>query len=137
MKDAPDYVPALRIPQNCPNWPRSWDTVRNDDDLNEGYEQDADSPAIDVLTQLRDASMTEGGIQPEDLQRLEALTLRMPVSISYSVCTTKKLFQFVEAVSRLSTQRRKAVVGFFLMRCNAPLNNIALVLILERSMRSS
>ncbi|KIP08191.1 hypothetical protein PHLGIDRAFT_69663 [Phlebiopsis gigantea 11061_1 CR5-6] len=123
MKETPKYVPAARIPSDRNSWPLSWNAVRYDPDISIAYEQDAASPVIDILTQLRDASKAEGGIKEDDLRPLSDLMLRKFTSFPWSRLLTE-LLQSVVVPSRLSTQCLMEVPDFSLLLCNTWFNSI-------------
>ena len=75
-KDKSDYTPAARFSEGC-RW-SSWKGVR--DEMNPWlFEGDADSAVFEILKKLREASLTQHGIQRGDLEGLLDLMSRRSI----------------------------------------------------------
>ena len=83
-KDKPNYTPAARFSEGC-KW-SSWEgvCVETNPWL---FEKDADSAVFEILVKLREASLTEHGIQPGDLEGLRNLMSRRHI-LYYPLVTT-------------------------------------------------
>ena len=78
-----NYTPAAQFSEGC--WWSDWKGVR--EETNPWlFEQDADSAVFEILVKLREASLTEHGIQRGDLEGLRDLMSR--TSILYPLVTT-------------------------------------------------